>query len=152
MILNQTTKQHCAACDDTGLVVLAGTYRVGKRIMQPEATSCIWCETGNAKARRFGVMEYGADDIEAPSPDPDLTDPRVRQACKDAFTEFQRAFRAMQAESKARARELREGAHTPQVPVGHKADGSTAPAVPEQHPATTASKSDRPTEAIGAAP
>jgi hypothetical protein len=110
MIQNTTTDQHCPACDDTGLIVLAGTYQIGKRIMQPQATSCIWCEAGNTKARRYGVIEYGAEDIEAPCPDPDMTNPRVRQACKDAFAEFQLGFREVQRESVQRAKELREGA------------------------------------------
>jgi hypothetical protein len=115
MILNKSTSQTCAACEDTGIVVLAGTFKVGKREMQPEATGCIWCEIGTTKLRRLpgAITEYTLEDVDLPVDPPNLNDQRVRKACEDAFKEFQRAFRAMQKESQERDTELQKGAPSP---------------------------------------
>jgi hypothetical protein len=150
--------QDCAACENTGLVTLVARDQElgsGRKIVepisqQPEAAACRWCERGYQKHINYPRLSYTyePDAFELPPSDAVYTPEQSAAARAEAV----QAWRAMQQAFAGRSRELREGTRTPEVPVGPKADGSTAPAVPERHPATTASTSDKATEAIGAAP
>lgn len=84
---NQTGREHCGACDDTGWVELAGTVTVGQTTYTRGMAPCKWCELGVARFMRHPDLEsdFDADEIVVPDPQgppfvPDTAFLREREA------------------------------------------------------------------------